>query len=66
MPVRKVSIVTKKPLDQSSALLAQVQVANHAAQLVNQAFDWSTGDASQKIDDAQFRKARCALYTYYK
>jgi hypothetical protein len=47
-------------------VLAQIQVVNQATQFIQQAFDWRLEGSSQKIDKAQFRRAKCSLYLYYR
>lgn len=44
----------------------QIQVVNQASQFIQRAFDWRAEEGQQKIDEAQFRKAKCSLYLYYK
>lgn len=44
----------------------QIQVVNQATQFIQRAFDWRADDGSQKIDEAQFRRAKCSLYLYYR
>jgi hypothetical protein len=44
----------------------QIQVVNQATQFIQQAFAWRSEGSSEKIDKAQFRKAKCSLYLYYR
>lgn len=44
----------------------QIQVVNQATKFIQRAFDWRPEDSSQKIDEAQFRRAKCSLYLYYR
>lgn len=60
--------------------VSQVQVHNHASSFIQRLFDWRAGAAAnmggiddqdgeqsdQKIDREIFRKAKCAVYIYYK
>lgn len=46
----------------------QIQVVNQASQFFQRAFDWRSAaeDGQQKIDESQFRRAKCSMYLYYK
>lgn len=52
--------------DHLRACMLQIQVVNQATQFIQRAFDWRPDAGSQKIDEAQFRKAKCSLYLYYR
>ena len=39
---------------------------NQASAFVQRIFSWRTGDADSKVDQAQFHKAKCSIYLYYR
>ena len=53
-------------IDSCGITPVQIQVVNQATQFIQQAFEWRAKGSSEKIDKAQFRKAKCSLYLYYR